>query len=89
MIGAVMNMDELFMREALALAREAAAEGEVPVGCVIVDGETVVGGDKKRPEPRRARGDRRRMPPAGRLAAVEMHALCDARTLPDVRGGDH
>ena len=25
-----------FMDEALALAREAAAEGEVPVGCVIV-----------------------------------------------------
>ena len=29
-------MDDLyFMDEALALAREAAAEGEVPVGCVI------------------------------------------------------
>ena len=27
---------EDYMREALALAREAAAEGEVPVGCVIV-----------------------------------------------------
>ena len=29
-------MDEAFMREALELAKEAAAEGEVPVGCVIV-----------------------------------------------------
>ena len=28
-------MDE-YMHEALRLAREAAAEGEVPVGCVIV-----------------------------------------------------
>ena len=29
-------MDEQFMDAALALAREAGAEGEVPVGCVIV-----------------------------------------------------
>lgn len=29
---------EKYMRRALALAAEAAAEGEVPVGCVIVDG---------------------------------------------------
>ena len=28
---------EDYMRQALALAREAAAAGEVPVGCVIVD----------------------------------------------------
>ena len=27
---------EDYMREALSLAREAAQEGEVPVGCVIV-----------------------------------------------------
>ena len=27
---------EAYMREALRLAREAAAEGEVPVGCVVV-----------------------------------------------------
>ena len=32
---------EDYMREALSLAREAAQEGEVPVGCVIVkDGES-------------------------------------------------
>ena len=35
-------MDERYMREALALAREAAEDGEVPIGCVIVkDGEIV------------------------------------------------
>ena len=28
--------DEAFMREALLLAQEAAAEGEVPVGAVVV-----------------------------------------------------
>lgn len=34
--------DELFMREALALARQAEAAGEVPVGAVVVkDGEIV------------------------------------------------
>jgi len=34
--------DELFMREALALAREAATLGEVPVGALVVrDGEIV------------------------------------------------
>ena len=30
--------DEEYMREALKLAREAADDGEVPVGCVITDG---------------------------------------------------
>lgn len=29
---------EEYMRAALALAHEAAADGEVPVGCVIADG---------------------------------------------------
>ena len=32
-------MEEKFMEEALELARQAAADGEVPVGCVIVRGE--------------------------------------------------
>ncbi len=37
-----MNPDQAFMREALALARQAEAHGEVPVGAVIVvDGEIV------------------------------------------------
>lgn len=36
-------MDEQHMKEALALAREAAADGEVPVGCVIVCDGKVVG----------------------------------------------
>ena len=36
-------MDEMFMQQALALAQEAAAEGEVPVGCVIVRNGQVVG----------------------------------------------
>ena len=37
-------MDDLyFMEQALALARQAAALGEVPVGCVITRGDEIVG----------------------------------------------
>ena len=44
-------MQEIFMREALVLAREAASAGEVPVGCVIVrDGEIVGRGRNRREE---------------------------------------
>ncbi|MDR1855007.1 MAG: tRNA adenosine(34) deaminase TadA [Azoarcus sp.] len=37
------NDDEFFMRAALALAREAGAAGEVPVGAVVVRGGEIVG----------------------------------------------
>ena len=40
---------EFYMREALSLAQEAAEDGEVPVGCVIVwDGEIVGRGRNRR-----------------------------------------
>ena len=41
---------EAYMRQALDLAREAAARGEVPVGCVIVQGDRVVGRGRNRRE---------------------------------------
>jgi tRNA(adenine34) deaminase len=41
--------DERFMREALALAREAGAAGEVPVGAVVVRGGEIVGRGYTRP----------------------------------------
>ena len=42
---------EYYMEQALALAREAAAAGEVPVGCVIVkDGEIIGRGRNRREE---------------------------------------
>ena len=45
---------ENYMREALLLAREAAAEGEVPVGCVIVkDGKIIGRGRNRREEKQR------------------------------------
>lgn len=39
----VARRHETYMREALRLAREAALDGDVPVGCVIVRGEEIVG----------------------------------------------
>ena len=43
-------MDELFMKEALVLAKEAFDDGEVPVGCVIVRGDEIVGWGRNRRE---------------------------------------
>ncbi len=45
-----MDKDELFMREAIRLAKEAAAEGEVPVGAVIVKDGSIVGTGRNRRE---------------------------------------
>ena len=42
--------DREYMALALELAREAAAEGEVPVGCVIVRGDQIVGTGRNRRE---------------------------------------
>ena len=42
--------DLYYMDEALALAREAAADGEVPVGCVIVCKDKIVGRGRNRRE---------------------------------------
>lgn len=42
--------DKYFMEQALQLAREAAADGEVPVGCVIVRKGEIVGRGRNRRE---------------------------------------
>ena len=39
--------DEYFMRQAIALAKEAAEEGEVPVGAVVVFDGKIVGKGKR------------------------------------------
>ena len=59
--------DITYMDEALALAREAAAEGEVPVGCVIVRGDEIVG-----------RGRNRREKDKSALAHAEIEAIEEA-----------
>ena len=59
--------DREFMEEALRLAREAAAEGEVPVGCVIVRRGQIVG-----------RGRNRRETAKTALGHAEIEAIADA-----------
>ena len=60
-------MDEFFMEQALRLAEEAAAEGEVPVGCVIVRNGEIVG-----------RGRNRRETAKTALGHGEIEAIADA-----------
>ena len=46
---------EKYMREALALAAEASAAGEIPVGCLVVDGDgNILGRGRNRREERRS-----------------------------------
>ena len=64
-------MHERYMEQALALAREAAGAGEVPVGCVIVREGVVVGRGRNRREERRSA-----------LSHAEIEAIAQAnRTL--------
>ena len=60
-------MDRHYMEQALALAAEAAREGEVPVGCVIVRRGEVVG-----------RGRNRREGAKNALGHAEIEAINDA-----------
>ena len=62
-----MEEDLRFMDEALALAQEAAADGEVPVGCVIVRRGEIVG-----------RGRNRRETGKTALGHAEIEAISDA-----------
>jgi len=48
------TQQEIYMTEALALAREAAAAGEVPVGCVIVRDDEIIGRGRNRREEKQA-----------------------------------
>ena len=63
--------DEAYMRLALSLAGEAAAEGEVPVGAVLVRDGRVIGTGRNRREtgPWPTRKSRPSTAPAGRWAA--------------------
>ena len=61
--------DRDFMLAALELAREAAADGEVPVGCVITRGGEIVG-----------RGRNRREKGKNALCHAELEAIQDACT---------
>ena len=58
---------EFFMKEAIALAREAASEGEIPVGCVIVHDGKIIG-----------KGRNRRETDKNALAHAEIEAINEA-----------
>ncbi|MBQ6889780.1 MAG: tRNA adenosine(34) deaminase TadA [Oscillospiraceae bacterium] len=62
-----METDKLYMAEALALAREAAQAGEVPVGCVVVCNGRIVG-----------RGANRRERHKNALGHAELQAIDEA-----------
>ena len=63
--------DEAFMRAAIELARQADAEEEVPVGCVVTLGERIVGTGRNRREKGKSA-----------LAHAEIEAIAEAcRTL--------
>ena len=62
-----MTREEMYMTEALALAEEAAVAGEVPVGCVIVQGARIVG-----------RGRNRREEKQSTASHAEMEAIAQA-----------
>ena len=59
--------DAFYMEQALALSRQAAREGEVPVGCVIVRKGEIVG-----------RGRNRRETDKSALAHAELEAIAQA-----------
>ncbi len=59
--------DQYYMEQALALAREAFADGEVPVGCVVVRRGEIVG-----------RGRNRREKDKSALAHAEVEAISQA-----------
>ncbi|MCB9507340.1 MAG: nucleoside deaminase [Myxococcales bacterium] len=67
MDGDTLDRDERFMREALAEAELAGAAEEVPVGAVVVHGDTIIG-----------RGRNRRAELSDPLAHAEVEALRDA-----------
>lgn len=62
-----MMTDEAFMDAALQLAQEAADDGEVPVGCVVVRNGEIVG-----------RGRNRREKSRNALGHAEMEAIAEA-----------
>ncbi len=59
-----MDIDQRYMRQAIKLARKAAQLGEVPIGCVIVHNEKVIG-----------RGYNRRKTDKSTLAHAEIIAI--------------
>lgn len=79
------------MREALLLAQEAAADGEVPVGCVITLEDRIVGRGRNRREKGKTALAHAELEAIGEACrtlggwpAVAVYAVCDAGAMPHV-----
>ncbi len=84
----ITEIDEKFMREALAVARAAAAVGEVPIGAVVVrDGEIVARAHNRREldQDPSAHAEFAAVCAAAQ-APFRLYGLCDVGTLLHVRG---
>ena len=84
---------EYYMKEAIKQARKAASIGEVPIGCVIVYEDKIIARgynrrttDKNTLAHAELQAIKKSQPKAGGLEAGGVHHVCDAGTLPDVRG---
>lgn len=73
------NPSHIFMQRAIELAREAAAAGEVPVGCVIVhDGVILAEGKNNRENSQVATGHAELLAIETACQKIESWRLCDA-----------
>ena len=86
-----MDTDEKYMREAIRQAKKAYAIGEVPIGCVIVYQDKIIGRgynrrtiDKNTLSHAELTAIRKASRKMGGLAAGGVHAVCDSGALPDV-----
>ena len=87
-----LSEDERYMRQAITLAKKAAANGDVPIGCVIVyEGKVIARGYNRRNVDKTtlAHAEIMAIKKASKvLAAGGLHNVCDVGALPDVCRGD-
>lgn len=73
---------EEYMRQALELARLAMAEGEVPVGCVIVRDGAVVGRGRNRRETAQTALGHAELEPPSRKVQLALTKTCSPSRIP-------
>ena len=82
-----LSEDERYMRQAITLAKKAAANGDVPIGCVIVyEGKVIARGYNRRNVDKTTLAHAEIM--AIKKASGGLHNVCDVGALPDVCRGD-
>ena len=89
-----LSEDERYMRQAITLAKKAAANGDVPIGCVIVyEGKVIARGYNRRNVDKTtlAHAEIMAIKKASKVlgdSAGGLHNVCDVGALPDVCRGD-